>query len=259
MQKCFLTLFTLLLSTQAAAISNIESERPGLPDEGWTGHIEVGLDGETGNSREETYSGAAKITHRKNKNILLGIVEREYGTTRDIKDTDESFIHARWIHLLNTRWAAEGFAQWEEDEFANLVSRSLVGGGGRYVVAQDEKVFSLSVGFGGFREREVLDLGTYEDTTWTWRLNTFTVYQHRLNDSIVISATAYYQPSTDDFSDFRTLLDAALSIKLTDSLDLKVHYNVEHDSEPARNLDADPPIDNYETNTEYETSLVYNF
>ncbi|PWG74007.1 hypothetical protein DF186_20125, partial [Enterococcus hirae] len=83
---------------------------------------------------------------------------------------------------------------------------------------------------------------------WTWRINSYTAYQHRLNDQIVISATAYYQPSTDDFSDFRTLLDAALSVKLTDQLDLKVHYKVTHDSEPAKNQDADPPIDNKKTN-----------
>ena len=259
MQKLTYAIFALLISTQAQAISNIESERPGLPEEGWSGHVEVGLDGKTGNNREETYSGAAKVTYRKSNDILLGIVERAYGTTRDIKDTDESFIHSRWIHILTPRWAAEGFAQWEENEFDNLVSRSLLGGGGRYIVAQDENVFDLSVGLGAFREREVLDLGTYEETNWTWRMNSFAVYKHRLNDHIVISATAYYQPSTDDFSDFRTLLDAALSVKLTDRLDLKVHYKAEHDSKPARNLDADPPIDNYETNTEYKTSLVYNF
>lgn len=259
MQKIVLTTLALLFSTQTMAISNIESERPGLPDEGWSGHVEIGLHGKTGNSREETYTGAAKATYRKSSNILLGIVEREYGTTRDIKDTDESFVHGRWIHVITPRWAAEGFVQWEENEFDNLISRSLVGGGGRYVIAQDEKVFDWSVGLGAFREREELDLGTYEETNWNWRINTFTVYKHRLSEHIVFSATAYFQPIADDFGDFRTLLDAALSVRLTDQLDLKVHYKVEHDSEPARNLDADPPIDNYETNTEYKTSLVYNF
>ena len=249
----------MCISTQALAISNIESERPGMPDEGWTGHVELGLDGKTGNSREQTYSGAAKVTNRQDKNIYLGIVERAYGTTHDIKNTDETFVHTRWTHLLNTRWATEGFAQWEKNEFDNLISRSLSGGGGRYVVAQDDKVFSLSVGMGAFREREELDLGTYRETNWAWRLNTYTVYKHRLNDQIVISAIAYYQPSTSDFGDYRALMDAALSVKLTDRLDLKIHYNVKYDSQPVRNPDAIPPIDNYKTNTAYNTSLVYNF
>lgn len=259
MFKVIQIIVLLTLSIPVWAISNIESERPGLPEEGWSGHVELGIDGKTGNKREETYSAAAKATNRQNNNIYLGIIEREYGTTRNIKDTDDSFIHGRWIHLLNEKWATEGFAQWEEDEFDNLISRSLVGGGARYVVAADEKIFSLSVGLGGFREREVLNLGTYKEKTWLWRINSFAVYKHRLNNQIVISATAYFQPSTDDFGDFRSLMDAALSVKLTDTLDLKIHYKVTHDSEPAKNLDADPPIDNHETNTEYKTTLVYNF
>lgn len=259
MLKSFFAVILLLVSTSLWAISNIESERPGLPEEGWSGHVELGIDGKTGNKREETYTGAAKVTRRQDNDIYLGIVEREYGTTRNIKDTDESFVHGRWIHILNERWAAEGFAQWEEDQFDNLISRSLLGGGGRYIVAEDDKVFSLAVGLGAFREREVLDLGTYEDKTWLWRANSFMVYKHRLNEQLVLSATAYFQPNMSDMGDFRTLLDAALSVKLTDTLDLKIHYKVTHDSEPARNLDATPPIDNHETNTEYKTTLVYNF
>jgi putative salt-induced outer membrane protein YdiY len=259
MSNVFKLIILLFLSSQALAISNIESERPGLPDQGWNGHIEFSVDGKTGNKREETYTGAAKVTWRKNNDILLGIVERGYGTTRNVKDTDESFVHTRWIHVLNPSWATEAFAQWEEDEFDNLISRTLAGGGGRYVVAQEQDIFSLSVGLGGFREREKLDLGTYDETNWTWRINSFYAYKHRLNDQVVITSTAYYQPSTDDFGNFRVLFDAALSVKLTDTLNLKVNYKVTHDSEPASNPDATPPIDNHETNTEYATSLVYNF
>ena len=259
MGKLIQIALVMCISTPALAISNIESERPGMPDEGWSGHVEFGLDGKTGNSREQTYSGAAKITNRQDKNIYLGILERAYGTTRNIKNTDETFVHTRWTHMLTTRWAAEGFVQWEKNEFDNLVSRSLVGGGGRYVIAQNDNIFSLSAGLGAFREREVQDLGTYEETNWAWRLNTYTVYKHRLNNQVAIVAIAYYQPNTRDFGDYRALLDAALSVKLTDRLDLKIHYNVKYDSQPVRNLDATPPIDNYKTNTAYNTSLVYNF
>lgn len=259
MFKILQAFILLSLTTPALAISNIEDERPGLPEEGWSGNIELGFDGETGNKSEKDYSAAAKAINRHGDNIYLGIIEREYGTTRNTKDTDDSFVHGRWMHLLNDKWAAEGFVQWEEDQFDNLVSRSLAGGGVRYVVAEDDKVFSLSVGLGGFREREVLDLGTYEDKTWLWRVNSFAVYKHRINDQVNISATAYYQPSTNDLSNFRMLMDATLLVKLTDTLDLKIYYQVTHDSDPAINLAATPPIDNNETNSQYTTALVYSF
>jgi len=259
MLKIILTITLLTLALNVSAISNIESVRPGLPEEGWSGHINFGIDGETGNKREENYSAAAKAINRQGDNIYLGIIEREYGTTRDIKDTDDSFVHTRWVHLLHDKWAAESFVQWEEDEFDNLESRLLAGGGIRYVVAQDDKVFSLSVGLGGFREREVLDLGTYEDKSWLWRVNSFVVYKHRLNEQVGVSATAYYQPSTKGFSDYRSFITTALTVKLNDSLDLKLEYEVTIDSEPAKNLDATPPIDKDEVNTKYVTSLVYKF
>ena len=127
-----------------------------------------------------------------------------------MKDTDSSFVHGRWIHLLTERWAVEGFVQWEQDEFDNLESRSLVGGGGRYQVAEIEDVFSVAVGLGAFREREVQDLQTYTDETYTTRVNSFVVYQHRLNPQIIVSSTLYYQPNIDRVSDYRALLDAAL-------------------------------------------------
>jgi putative salt-induced outer membrane protein YdiY len=259
MLKIILTLVTLAFSLNVYAISNIESSRPGLPEEGWSGHVEFGFDGQTGNKSEEDYSASAKAVSRHGDNIYLGILERDYGTTRGIKDTDDSFIHARWVHLLNTKWAVEGFIQWEEDVFDNLKSRSLVGSNMRYVIAKDDKVFSLSAGLGGFLEREVLDLDTYEQESKLWRVNSFAVYKHRLNDQVGISATLYYQPSTRDFTDYRSYMTSALLVKLTDTLDLKLQYQMTRDSKPAKNLEATPPIDNHHVNTSYQTSLVYRF
>ena len=175
------------------------------------------------------------------------------------KDTDDSFIHARWVHLLNTKWAVEGFLQWEDDVFDNLKSRGLIGSNIRHAIAQDDKVFSLSVGLGGFFEREVLDLDTYEQESKLWRINSFAVYKHTINDNIGISATFYYQPNTADFTDYRTYLTSALLVKLTNTLDLKLQYQMTRDSQPAKNLAATPVIDNHEVNTNYQTSLVYRF
>jgi putative salt-induced outer membrane protein YdiY len=259
MHKSIAMLVLMILSSHGLAISNIESERPGWPEEGWSGHLELGLSGENGNSKEKDYSFAAKVTNRIDNNIYLGIAEGAYGEANKVKDTDDAFLHARWIRVLNERWAAEGFTQWEDDEFDHLESRTLLGGGGRYVVAADQDLFSLSVGLGAFREKEVVDLDTFERTNWAWRLNSFLVYKHRLNDQVVINLTNYYQPDLDHFSDFRVLLTASMSVKINASLDLKLHFKGTHDSEPDQNPDANPPIYLQSTNTEYVTSLVYNF
>lgn len=259
MFKILLTLSALVFCLYANAISNIESSRPGLPKEGWSGHFEFGFDGETGNKSEEDYSASAKAVSRHGDNIYLVILERDYGTTRGIKDTDDSFLHTRWIHLLDEKWATEGFIQWEENVFDNLELRSLIGSNMRYVIAKDDDVFSFSVGLGAFYEKEILDLDTYEQKTNLWRINNFAVYKHKLNDHIGISATLYYQPSTQNFKDYRSYMTSSLLVKLTSTLDLKLEYQTRRDSMPAKNLDATPPIDNHKVNSNYQTSLIYRF
>lgn len=248
----------LLLTSPSWGISNIASRNPGLPEQGVSGQVLVGIDGKTGNQKEEDYQASARLTLRQGDNVLLGIMERNYGKTQRLKDTDDAFAHGRWTHLLTPLWAAEGFVQWEENEFSNLNSRVLVGGGGRYLITQSED-YSLAVGLGAFREREQLDLQTFQQTTYAWRVNSFYAYQHRINPQLMVLSTAYLQPEISNVKDVRVLFTLGLSVELTQTLDLELSYKATHDSQPAQNLQADPPIDNYRTNTEYSTSLVYNF
>ncbi len=260
--KSFLVVCSLICSTlsiSAYGISNIESVRPGLPEEGLSGDLQFGIDGKTGNSREETYAASTNVIWRQQDNIFLGLASREYGSTSKITDTNNAFVHARWVHLISPKWAAEAFTQWEQDEFDNLESRSLVGGGGRYVITEKDAIYSLVTGLGAFREREKLDLDTFNEVTYLWRMNSYIAYKHVLNDNVSLISTAYYQPNLDRIDDFRMLLTLGVVVGLTDKLKLNLNYEVTHDSEPAKNLAAVPPIDNKKTNTEYATSLVYNF
>lgn len=259
MNKLFVVCGLLLQVPASWAISNIENERPSLPEQGFSGSVKIGLNGKTGNQEEESNKGGAKIIYRLDDEIFMAILEREYGTKSDIKNTDNSFAHTRWVHLLNDRWATEAFAQWEEDEFDNLTSRVLLGGGGRYLLAKQENVYSLALGLGAFHEEEKQNLISYQETNRLWRINTYYSFKYQLNTQVTLVNTTYAQPSADDLGDLRVLFDFGLNVKLTNSLALKVNYKLTHDSEPAQNLAITPPIDNYKTNTQYETALSYNF
>ncbi len=241
------------------AISNIENQRPGPPKEGFSGAVELNFAGKTGDKEEKDYGVASKLTYRKSDNQFLIIASGEYGSTRNIKDSDEAFVHTRWSHRLSPQIASEAFLQWEEDEFSNLASRTLAGGGARFVVASEVDTFSLALGIGAFYEREKMDLVSYEDESEQWRVNAYASYTHVLNDKTTLASTVYVQPSAENSSDLRALTTFSLTVKMTGALALKVGYQAKHDSEPAQNLNATPPIDNSKTNTEYNTSLVYRF
>jgi hypothetical protein len=249
----------LLCSTPSFAISNIENQRPGPPNEGFSGQLALGLSGKTGDKREEDYTLNSRLNYRQGDDVLFVIATREYGSTRKVKDTDDSFIHTRWVHNLTRHWAGEAFLQWEEDTFSNLISRSLIGGGARYLALNKAGVYSLALGIGAFREFETLDLSTYKLDTNVWRLNTYYAYNHVLNASTSIVSTVYLQPASNDIEDMRALFTFNLNVKMSDSLNLGLGYEAKYDSHPAKNLAATPIIDKSKSNTAYTTTLSYQF
>lgn len=243
----------------ALAIANIENERPNLPDEGLSGSVKIGLGGKSGDEEKESYEGAAKVVYRADQNIYLGLFAREYGSDHGERDEDNTFVHGRWTHLLDDQWGVEAFGQWEKNEFKNLNSRVLAGGGARYTIAQKRDVYSFVVGAGAFRENEKLNLVTYEEHNRLWRMNSYYSYSHQINPQVALINTTYFQPATNNWDDYRVLFDAGIDVKLSDKLVLRLNYRLTYDSEPAQNLNLPEPIDNHKTNTEYKTALAFNF
>lgn len=259
MYKFITGCFLLGAATGASAISNIESERPNLPEQGLDLSVKLGLDGKTGNDEEKDYDGTVKAVYRIRDEVFLFLVDGEYGSTRDVKDTDNTFVHGRWTHIITPRWSIEGLAQWEQDEFDNLKSRVLMGGGGRYLVFQKLDVFSFTVGLGAFHENEVLDLVSYEEENEFWRINSYYTFKYQITENMSFLNTSYFQPRIGEYSDLRALTELGVKIDLTHRLALTIQYNLTYDSDPAQNFDVDPPIDNHKVNTEYQTSIQWTF
>lgn len=254
------TLILLLLThASAQAISNIESQRPGPPPEGWSGHLEFSASGQSGNVEEDRYGLGGKLVFKAEENTVFAIIEGADSRSQGIKTTDEAFAHTRFIRELNETVSLEAFGQWQENAFANLLSRYLLGTGGRFELLSKPDAYSFSLGLGAFHEWERTDLGTYTEEDETWRLNTYWSYQHQLNEQVNWFNTVYLQPSLDDSDDYRVLFDTGLTVRLTGALQLRVSYNLSHNSQPPRNLAADPAIDRAETNTSYATTFLYEF
>lgn len=249
----------LLSANTAHAIINIASKQVGLPEQGWSGEVSVALEGKTGNTHEKDYAGAARVNWRQADDILVFIGGREYGSVNDVIDDDESFAHLRWIHVLNSQWATEVFAQWQENRFSNTELRELMGGGMRYDFFPTGEDVKLAAGLGAFREKEKLDLISREETSYTTRANAYIAYEQAFNERVKLTNVLYYQPAINEFSDFRLHNDLALTVKMTERLALSWRHLTNHDSDPATNYDLSPSLKLEETNTTYLTSFVYTF
>lgn len=259
MRKLIAALGLIMAAPAVWAISNIENERLALPEQGLSGSFKFSADGKTGNQEKQSSEAASKIIYRADDDIVMLLLAREYGTKAFAKNTDNSFAHLRWTHLLNDHWAVETFTQWQQDEFDRLTSRTLVGGGGRYQLAERAEVYSLALGLGGFREYEKQNLISYEEYNRRWRLNSYYSYKYQLNQQLSFVNTTYYQPDPSDYGDYRVLFDLAMYVKLTGNLRLGLKYRLTHDSRPAQNFAVTPPINNFATNTAYKTELAWDF
>ena len=251
--------FFLLWQSSAQAISNIESQRPGPPPEGWSGNIEFSASGKSGDVDEDRYAAGGRLGFRAGNNTVFGVLQAAETRSEGVKTADESFAHLRGIHQYSDWFAGEAFVQFQENEFASLLSRYLAGGGGRFKLFSEQDSYSVYMGLGVFHEWEHTDLGTFTDRQKTWRLNNYWSYQHQLNEQVNWYGTLYLQPDIDNFDDYRTLLDTGFVVRLTGSLRMRVSYNLRHDSAPPRNLLAVPVIDREKTNSQYITAFMYEF
>jgi len=238
----------------AHAIVDIESMRVGDPPQGYSGSLNVSLDGESGYTDKISTSSGARLEWHAGKITNFAIFRYDYEETSDVADTNYLLLHLRHIRAVTKTTAYEGFIQMERNEFARLSFRGLIGGGVRLALGEKTAVKSSHLGLGGFYTRE--NLTSVPGTTDSgirkyWRLSTYLNYVRQLNEQVKVLSTTYYQPAVDDFSDYRLLEEASLGVKMTDTLDLKLSLDVTHQSEPPQTVEK--------TDIVYSTGIEYTF
>ena len=244
-------LFFLLLLTplQAWAIINAEDLDLVVKGEGVGGKVGFSLSGNSGNSEKVTGEASGRLLRRGGDHTTMFVASYAYGKSRGLRDTNRSFAHLRHRYALDATWAVEAFGQAQQNEFALLKLRTLLGGGLRW--SQQKDGFSLAVGLGSFYEREELKPAANEPVTSLWRGNSYLSLYYALNERIRLQNTLYYQPAWSDVADFRLLDEAALNISLTDTLDLKLVIEIANDSRP--------PVGIKDSDISYNTGLEYRF
>ncbi len=251
-----IVLTTLLTGwmVSAHAIVNIESLNTGEPPQGYSGSMNVAVDGQSGNTDKLGANLGARLEWHGGAITNFAILRYTYGETSGVQDTNNLFSHARHIHQLTDKTAYEGFIQAERNIFNRLTFRGLIGGGVRLKLSETPDVKTLLLGLGGFFSRETLEKRaglTDSGKQDIWRFSTYLNYVHRLNDNLRVLSTTYYQPAVDDFNDFRVLEEATLSVKMTDNLALNLSLNLSHDSKPPQAVKK--------TDTTYSTGIEYSF
>lgn len=252
--RCLLTALSLGWTVAAHAIVNVESLEVGEPPQGYSGAVNLSVDGASGNTDKLSTNLGARLQWHGGAITNFAIFRYAYAESSGIQDTNKLLFHVRHIHQVSAQTAYEGFIQAEHDKFARLLFRGLIGGGTRLTLVEKPGVKSLHLGLGGFFSREILESrpGTTDGGGQNlWRINSYLNYLHHLNGQVSVLSTTYYQPRVDDFSDYRLLEDAALNVKMTDTLSINLSLQLTHDSKP--------PQDVKKTDVTYSTGIQFSF
>jgi len=253
-QPKYALLFLLLLMlqslpTQALAIINAEDLNLTRDTDGLAGKFDISAKGSSGNSDKLSGEASGHMIWKHDRHLDMLVGSFSYGRSRGVRDSNKSFVHIRHRYAWNNTWGLEGFAQAQQDEFARLKLRTLIGGGIRWSYRQQG--WDWHIGLGSFYERERLRTTATAPISHLWRGNTYLALRHAFNDRIRIQNTLYYQPAWTDTADYRLLDDAALHIALAENLDLKLVIEVAQDSRPPTGISH--------TDISYKTGLSFRF
>jgi hypothetical protein len=245
-------IFLCFFASSAIAITNIESERLNNSTEGTSGSISLALDGRIGESDKLALGTSIKLIKYYENDELMTIISRDYAEVDDVVNTDESFIHLRYLHKYSNNWGQELFTQYQENRFSFLAKRSLIGAGTRYTLTQDEDRQSANhFGMGLFYEDEGYINSINVADEHTIRFNIYWALKKNLANNIKYTSTLYLQPKISRLTDQKGIWQNAVTISVTSTINLSFSWDIEHDTAT--------PTNNNNTETSYDSVLIYNF
>ncbi len=214
---------------------NIESLRTADADAGLSGTLGGNLAVQTGNTDFVQLGVDGRANWVRGASTTLLIANGGLGFLAGSRFSSSALLHLRETRWLNDRVAAEGYGQINYDRPQLLDFRALAGAGVRLRVANGGWG-GLGAGISFMIEDERLDLppsAIHPERTSTWRNSTFVTLRLVGGESLVVSSTAYLQPSlADGLDDMRVIENLSVGASLTDRLALTITFDLRYDSEP---------------------------
>jgi len=251
------TLFILLINTlpqSALAIVNLDNLHLSSTNTGTSGKLKLNLSGDEGNNQNFRVKGAGILNYRTVNALSFLHAEHTYGESFGEENKNKSFVHARYIRDVSRTKAWEIFAQIEQNKFARLNYRGLIGSGLRFDLSDNNKSQRLFLGTGAFySQEEISNASTFNEEKRQnfLRANVYLIYQKNLSENVSFYSTTYFQPAIDDPEDFRALEVAGLKTKLLKNLNLVIALEGAFDNHPPEEVDR--------KDIAYSTGIEYSF
>ena len=201
---------------------------------GFSGDLEIGLETKRGNTDKDGYKGAFKVMYDSNASYLTWLeVSGEYGEANDVEDTNNIYMHLRYIHkMTDDAIRYEGFLQTQEDKFRAIEFRRLAGLGLRFKIFNTPIGGSGYFGLGGFYETIKYLNPSIDPDEENIRANIYIAYGVKFSNKSSLAYTLYYQPNTEKFDDYVISNKLELKLQVYEQLYLKFGAAYDADSYP---------------------------
>lgn len=252
MKRIYISFLLLLFNQASHAIVNVSDLHLKEYQPGFSGNVAATLSSLSGNSNTQEYELGSSLRWIQASHSHFLLMDRSYGESQSSPYVDKDFIHMRNIWQRSPGFAWELFLQTEQDQFARLSARHLLGAGARFTYRFGGG--KLHLGSGLFQEEETLfDSGSTSDagTRVLNRANIYLVLTFKLDKKLQLVSSIYLQPDLKNTVDYRLLEQASLKYTLNKAVSLKLSLDIKRDNAPPQTVNS--------TDSGLKLGLEYNF
>ncbi|GAB6034081.1 DUF481 domain-containing protein [Galenea microaerophila] len=231
-----LLLGSLLVTSRASAIVNIEDLRLDDSVQGVSGSFTVNFNGKSGNTDNLAGSTNIGLQYVHHQQVELLLASYEYSEVNGKGNDESKFLHLRHTDWFKPHWAWEAYTQYEAQPYVLDKVRTLLGAGGRW--KNQFKQYKGILGGSIFYEKEEVDLQRRE-TFEVGRFNWMAEGQYAISKQAKMGVSLFFQPKVDEWKNNRSIVNWTLSTQVVSTVSMTMSVNYRHDSQPYLDLKAD--------------------
>tara|TARA_Y100000816_G_scaffold284796_1_gene263569 strand:- start:6621 stop:7385 length:765 start_codon:yes stop_codon:yes gene_type:complete len=224
LNKTFLLIFVLISPLiYSEAIVNVEDlRRDG--EKGFFANISGSLSFSRGNRNRDSFSLQSSLDYNLENLESFFVVKRSQKQINKSNYDSATLAHIRLNFLFDDDPSLEAFIQYSKNPFRKFNKRELIGLGARFNIENN-----LKAGIGLMNEDEEDLLAIIDNTL---RVTSYIHSEFIIDENIVFDLSAFLQPSTVSFSDYKATLIGQFDFHINENFKISLQYNTFYDSRP---------------------------
>lgn len=229
-----------LLTTAAAAACGAHAQVTLKPDGKWRYLLTAGANATAGNSDTTQFNATGEAAKLSDHDKLTFRGQGNYGKVNGVTATQRYVLGTQYNRDISRRSFYFGSGDFLRDRPSNIEHRySLAGGVGRHMIRSDDLTFDISVGVGYTQDSYVTPISVLGRTRGEYGRTELVLAEessHQLTSTTKLRQKFTAYPNMTDTGSYRALLDAGISVAMTNTLSLTAGINYRYDSDPGVGL-----------------------